>query len=373
MSQAGPLQPEQQKWINADYYLDSIVRSSTDAIIGIDTQDVIRLWNKAAEKLYGYLSAEVIGKTVFILAPEADTAEVAAVRERVYREEEIRHYETRHRRKDGSWFEVSLNISSVFDRDGKMAGVSLIVRDISERTQVVPGSDQQQQKLEAMSKELNDFAYIVSHDLKAPLRGISFLADWLNEDYADKLDEEGKENLRLLKSRTTRMSQLIDGVLSYSRAAGRKEESEPVDLNVLLPEVIDSLAPPRHIHIEVAAGLPVVVCGPGKISQVFHNLLSNAICYMDKEQGLIQVGCRDEQDKWCFWVRDNGPGIEEAYFEKIFQIFQTLAPHDKVNSVGVGLSVAKKIVGLYGGKIWPESTVGTGTAFYFTLPKNIPR
>ncbi len=361
---------EQQKWINADYYLDSIVHSSADAIIGIDMQDVIRFWNSGAERLYGYQSADVIGKTVFILSPDADAEKVAAMRDRLYRDEEIQHHETVHLRKNGSLVDVSLNISTILDQEDRMVGLSMIARDISERKKAEREIGKQKQKLEAINKELNDFAYIISHDLKAPLRGISFVADWLFEDYADKLDDEGKENLKLLKSRALRMSQLIDGVLSYSRVEGKKEETEPVDLNILISEIIDLLAPPPYIQITVDPGLPVVVCGPIKIGQVFQNLLSNAIRYMDKAQGEIRVGWKDAGDKWHFSVQDNGPGIEEAHFEKIFQIFQTLAPRDKVESTGIGLTIVKKIVQLYGGTVWLESTVGQGTSFYFSLPKD---
>jgi two-component system sensor kinase FixL len=361
---------EQQKWINADYYLDSIVHSSADAIIGIDMQDVIRFWNNGAERLYGYQSADVIGKTVFILSPDADTEKVAAMRDRLYRDEEIQHHETVHLRKNGSLVDVSLNISTIFDQEDKMVGLSMIARDISEQKKAEREIEKQKQKLEAINKELNDFAYIISHDLKAPLRGISFVSDWLFEDYADKLDEEGKENLKLLKSRALRMSQLIDGVLSYSRVEGKKEESEPVDLNVLIPEVLDLLAPPPYIRITVDPGFPVVVCGPIKIGQVFQNLLSNAIRYMDKAQAEIRIGWEDAGNKWHFLVQDNGPGIEQAHFERIFQIFQTLAPRDKVESTGIGLTIVKKIVQLYGGSVWLESTVGQGTTFYFSLPKD---
>jgi two-component system, LuxR family, sensor kinase FixL len=357
--------------ISAEYYLDSILRFSGDAIIGFDMRDIVCFWNKGAQKLYGHRAEDVVGKTVFIVAPDADAEEVAALRDRIYRNEEIRDYETVHRRKDGSRAEVSLNLSPMFDQAGKMVGVLMLVRDIGERKRTEKKIEKQRLKLEAINKELIDFAHIISHDLKAPLRGISFVADWLLEDYADRLGEEGKENLKLLQNRAWRMSQLIDGVLSYSRIEGKKEDPEPVDLHTLVREVVDLLAPPPHIAITIEDRLPVVVCGPVKISQVFQNLLNNAISYMDKERGEIHVGCRDEGDKWRFEVRDNGPGIEEAHFERIFQIFQTLAPRDKVESTGVGLTIVRKIVQLYGCDVWLESQVGKGTTFHFTLPKDL--
>ncbi len=219
------------------------------------------------------------------------------------------------------------------------------------------------------NKELQDFAYVVSHDLKAPLRGIKTLAQWISTDYAGSLDENGRDQLNLLLSRANRMHNLIDGVLQYSRVGRVKEEKVQVNLNELLAEVVDSIAPPESISITVENELPAIECERTRITQVFQNLLSNAVKFMDKQEGQVRIGCVEEDSFWKFSVADNGPGIEEKYFEKIFQMFQTLAPRDDVESTGVGLTVAKKIVELYGGKIWVESKVGQGSTFLFTLPK----
>jgi signal transduction histidine kinase len=165
------------------------------------------------------------------------------------------------------------------------------------------------------------------------------------------------------------MHNLIDGVLQYSRVGRVKENKVQINLNEFISEVIDMVAPPENISIMVENELPVVECERTRMTQVFQNLLSNAVKYMDKPQGQVRIGCIEEDGFWKFSVADNGPGIEEKYFEKIFQMFQTLAPRDDVESTGVGLTVAKKIVELYGGKIWVESKVGQGSTFIFTLPK----
>jgi light-regulated signal transduction histidine kinase (bacteriophytochrome) len=223
--------------------------------------------------------------------------------------------------------------------------------------------------LEKVNRELKDFAYIVSHDLKAPLRGIATLAEWIATDYADKLDEQGREQINLLTGRVVRMQNLIDGILQYSRIGRVKEKKDVVNLNDLVSEVVDMVAPPENISITIENELPTIECERTRITQVFQNLISNAVKYMDKPQGQVKIGCIEEDDRWKFSVSDNGQGIEEKHFERIFQLFQTLSSHDKSESTGIGLTVAKKIVELCGGSIWVQSKVGEGSTFFFTLPK----
>ena len=225
--------------------------------------------------------------------------------------------------------------------------------------------------LEEANKDLDDFAYVVSHDLKAPLRGISQLSSWLCEDYADQLDEEGVNNLNMLIQRAGHMHNLIDGILQYSRAGRLKGKEERVPLTPLVQTTIDLLAPPAHIKVVIEEVLPDVFVDPTRLRQVFQNLLSNAIKFMDKPEGLIRVGCEDDDPMWRFYVADNGPGIEEKYFEKIFQIFQTLAPVMNSDSTGIGLTLVKRIIERAGGTVWVESIVGQGATFFFTLPKEV--
>jgi signal transduction histidine kinase len=222
--------------------------------------------------------------------------------------------------------------------------------------------------LTAANRELSDFAYVVSHDLKAPLRGISSLASWLVSDHGDGLGADGREQVALIASRARRLSSLIDAILAYSRAGRSHEHPAPVALTPLVRNVIDLLAPAPHIQIELASELPEVVFDAVKIQQVFQNLLSNAIDFMDKPAGRVVLACTREGPNWHFTVADNGPGIEPRHFERIFQLFQTLASRDELERTGVGLALVKKIVERAGGSVWVESVPGSGATFHFTIP-----
>ena len=274
----------------------------------------------------------------------------------------------RHKRKDGTTFFVETGLKLVSQREKDY--IIAVARDITERKKAEEKQAELFKQAESSNRELKDFAHIVSHDLKAPLRGVTTLANWISADYADKLGKDSKEQMNLLLSRVDRMHNLIEGVLAYSRAGRIKEEKVQVNLNELVPGIIDTLAPPENIEITVEGQLPTIRCEQTRIMQVFQNLLSNAIKYMDKPQGRISVGCVEEDNFWKFSVADNGPGIEERHFERIFQIFQTLSPRDEFESTGVGLTVIKKIVELYDGRVWVESKPGEGSTFFFTLPKH---
>jgi signal transduction histidine kinase len=225
------------------------------------------------------------------------------------------------------------------------------------------------EKVDNTNKELKDFASIVSHDLKAPLRGIKSLATWILDDCSDKLGDQGNEQMNLLLGRVERMYSLIDGVLQYSRAGRTEEQIVQVNLDTFIPEVIDMLVPPENISITIENSMPVIECAETHIMQLFQNLMGNAIKYNDKPQGQIKIGCVEEDGFWKFSITDNGPGIDEKHFEKIFKMFQVLSVSEDVEGTGVGLTVAKKIVELYGGSIWVESEIGKGSTFFFTLPK----
>lgn len=242
-------------------------------------------------------------------------------------------------------------------------------KEITERQEAELRQAELMKKVENINKELKDFASVVSHDLKAPLRGIKALATWILDDCADKLGKEAGEQLNLLLGRVDRMYDLIDGVLRYARAGRTGENPLQVNLNKFIPEISDMLAPPKSITITLEDEMPVIECEETRVMQLFQNLLSNAIKYMDKPQGKIKVGCVAEDGFWKFSVADNGPGIEEKHFEGIFKMFQALPVPDKPEGTGVGLTIARKIVELCGGKIWLESKVGKGSTFFFTLPK----
>ncbi len=241
-----------------------------------------------------------------------------------------------------------------------------LLDDLQEKQRQLEASAQQ---LTASNVELKEFAYIVSHDLKAPLRAISQLTHWIVSDYSEAFDDEGRMQMDLILQRVKRMDGLIDGILRYSRLGRVREKTETLDLNLLVNEIIDNISPPDTVQVTIENKLPVILSDSIRLEQLFQNLIGNAIKYMDKDKGLIKVGCTEIEGYWQFNISDNGPGIDKKYHDKIFQIFQTLSPRDEQESTGIGLALAKKIIGLYGGSIWVESELGHGTTFFFNLPK----
>jgi len=228
-----------------------------------------------------------------------------------------------------------------------------------------------EKELSEVNTELKNFAYIVSHDLKAPLRAIGSLTDWMIADYSDKIDDEGREYLQLIKGRIVRLNNLIEGILDYSRASKKMTKRKVVNLNTAIEDVLFMLNPSAKFEINVAKGLPLVLCEPTKIRQVFQNLISNAIKYNDKEVGKLDIGYEQKENWLYFYVADNGPGIDEKYHEKIFEIFQTLQSRDDIESTGVGLTVVKKIIEGSNGEIWVTSEMDKGTVFHFNLPHSL--
>lgn len=297
---------------------------------------------------------------------------------------ETRNVELRVERQDGTMRLGVMDGVPIYNAEGEHIAGFVVFTDMTERKQAEEqiralNAELEQRvvqrtaELEAVNKELRSFAYVVSHDLKAPLRGISRLAAWLVEDYAEAFDEKGREMIELLIGRMRRLDDMIEGILQYSRVGRLFNADVSIDLNRLVSEVIDLLAVPDHIHVSIPNPLPVIVGDRIRIAQIFQNLIGNSVKFMDKPQGEISIDCHDDGTHWIFRVSDNGPGIATKYHEKVFQIFQTLTPRDQLESTGIGLALVKKIVELYGGTIGVESTVGEGTTFFFTLPYSQPR
>lgn len=226
--------------------------------------------------------------------------------------------------------------------------------------------------LEQRNRELDQFAYVTSHDLKAPLRAITNLSEWIEEDLSGKLTEETQHQMNLLRGRVQRMTTLIDGLLQYSRVGRVPSDVELVSLETLLAEIIDSLAPPPEFNVEVAVGMPTFKTERLGLQQVFANLLSNAFKHHPRDDGRVQISSQDQGDYYEFAVSDDGPGIEPQFHEKVFGIFQTLEARDKAENTGIGLSLVKKIVESKGGSIALESQPGQGATFRFTWPKFLP-
>jgi light-regulated signal transduction histidine kinase (bacteriophytochrome) len=225
--------------------------------------------------------------------------------------------------------------------------------------------------LEKRNSELDQFAYVTSHDLKAPLRAIANLSQWIEEDLSDQLNEENLHQMQLMRGRVHRLEALIDGLLQYSRAGRLKSPPERVDVGVLLTQIIDTLTSPVHFTLEVAPEMPTLVTERLPLQQVFTHLIDNAIKHHPSPEGRVEIGCQELEDAYEFSVADNGAGIAPQFHEKVFAIFQTLQARDTVENTGVGLAIAKRIVENKGGTIRLESQEGQGAKFCFTWPKKL--
>ena len=237
-------------------------------------------------------------------------------------------------------------------------------RALAERSSVVKA-------LEKARRDLDQFAYAASHDLKAPLRGIGNVSDWLEEDLAPALTQKSREHLELLRGRVHRMEALIDGMLAYARASRTKDLPEPIALAPLLGEVVALLAPPPGVvTMEIPDSMPMFEVQKFPFQQVWSNLIGNALKHGAREGAAVRLSARDAGDAWEFSVSDNGPGIAPQYHRRIFGLFQTLKARDEVEGAGIGLAIVQTVVDDRGGRVWVTSEPGKGATFFFTWPKS---
>ncbi|MEW6087190.1 MAG: ATP-binding protein [bacterium] len=248
-----------------------------------------------------------------------------------------------------------------------------LVKEVEERKKIEDKLIEYTKKIEDINKELDDFTYIVSHDLKEPLRSINAFAKFVTADYKDKLDEEGRNYLERIQANAVIMQKLIEDLLEISRLERRKNPFEDANTGNMLNEIkirMEHTLTEKKVEMVISEKMPVVFCDRVRVTEVFANLISNAVKYSDKTHPRVEVGYKDTVAFYEFYVKDNGPGIPEEYHEKIFKIFQRLGKKEEHEGTGVGLTIAKKIVEMHKGRIWVESKVGEGTTFYFSIPKS---
>jgi PAS domain S-box-containing protein len=398
-----------------------LVHSVIDyAILLLDPEGRVTSWNDGAERIKGYTAEEILGRSFTTFYPEEAVASGFPQHELKVAAREGRFEDENWRiRKDGTRYWANVVITPMRDAAGKLIGFAKVTRDLTarreaeeqarrlaaeeaERAEATRRSAQLAQLNERLRqanrdlqaallaaedareaaesatravteayRELDQFAYVASHDLKAPLRGIGNLAHWIEEDAADALSGESAEHLRLLQKRVHRMEALIDGILAYSRAGRSTTATETVDTAALLRDVIELIAPPSVVTIQVAERMPVLQAERIPLQQVFMNLISNAVKYSSagRADAKVDISWRDAGNEFEFAVRDDGPGISPKYQERIWGMFQTLAARDKLEGTGVGLSVVKKVVESRGGRVSVESVPEQGATFRFTWPK----
>ena len=355
--------------------LAAIVESSDDAIISKDLNGIITSWNKGAERIFGYSPEEVIGKSVIILIPSDHQDEEVMILSRIRRGERIEHYETIRQRKDGKLINISLTVFPVKTMDGRIIGISKIGRDITKQKEAekalaekVLALQKLAEELAKSNRELEQFAFVASHDLQEPLNMINSFVDILSHRCEQKLQGKEKEYLDFIKQGATQAKTLIRELLEFSRV-GRDRKFENVDLKRVVSEVESIL----RISIKESkariqlSDLPHIRANYLEMVQLFQNLISNAIKYRTDQPPHIRISCSREGEVWLCSVQDNGIGIAPEYQERIFGMFQRLHSKSEYSGTGIGLAVCKKIVEHHGGRIWVESESGKGATFSFTL------
>ncbi len=349
--------------------IQTIVANVVDGVVVVDQRSRIESLNNSALKMFGYGNIDdLIGLGWQLLIVE----DAPLVTNQLSQSRGIRQ--------NGSWFPIEISISSIEFDDRQL----LIVRDITNRQKAAVQLQSRADELTKLNleltsanriladrnQELDQFAYIASHDLKAPLRAIANLSEWLEADLDGQLPEENQTQLQLLRARVHRMYALLDGVLEYARIGRTQISLESVSVEVMLSEIIDILAPPVGFIINLIPPLPTFTTSRILLRQVLINLMDNAIKYHPSPaQGWLTVSVQELTDYYEFSVSDNGEGIDPQFHQKVFTIFQTLQARDERESTGVGLAIVKKIVETEGGKITLNSTVGNGSTFLFTWRK----
>lgn len=352
-----------------------LLESAPDAMVIVNKKGCIQLVNAQTEKLFGYRRGEIINQSIEILIPDRYKAIHPSHRKGFFAEPRTRamgaDLELYGRKKSGDEFPVEISLSPIETEDGLL--VSAAIRDISAQKKAAVELKDYADQLELSNKELEQFAYVASHDLQEPLRNITNFVTVLEESTRDLLDEESKYFLSVIIKSTERMKILIKELLNFSRI-GRNRTFEKVDCNNVLDEILADMDwVLRKNQVKVNVGdLPVITANNIEIKQIFQNLISNAIKFRKKDIAPeIDILCNDQENKWEFSVEDNGIGIKEDYLRKIFLIFQRLHTEEDYPGTGIGLATCKKIVEINDGRIWVNSKPHVGSKFYFTIAKQM--
>ena len=364
------------------------------AIIVTDTKGIIKSFNKDAEKLLQYKANEVIEKENFIIFHDKEELRKRSKYLSKKLHKHIEGFETiiiyndsnglvntewTFIQKTGSKILVDLNISSVDNENSDITGYICSIKNLNNKLST---ESQLKNEIHSLYKNLNDkskevlllnselrtVTYNLSHSIKTPLHGINQISQWLKEDYKDSIGSDAQELLNMLIYRVEKLNAIIDNLLEYTDIKVKLEKLSKLDLNYVLKNLINFLNVPQNIEINIARNMPHLKIEKKYIESIFTNLIENSIKFMDKEKGRIEVGFVELNKEYMFFIRDNGPGIEEKYFEKIFTMFHSINNNESIENLGVGLALTKKIVVLHGGTIHIESKIKEGTTVFFTLP-----
>ncbi len=355
--------------------LRTYLESAPQGVLVSDSEGRIVLVNRRTEQMFGYDRSELLGKEIELLVPARLRPGHRSMRADYCAAPVIRPMESRRElvalSKQGMEFPVEIGLSYIPGENGILC-LSL-VSDISDRKLAADQLARVNAELRRSNAELEQFAYIASHDLQEPLRMVTSYLDLLRRRYSDQLDGNAQEFIRYAVEGSVRMKELIRDVLSFSRAGTRALATRAVDAREILNTALDNLqaAIAERGAVVTAGELPCVLADPGLLVQIFQNLIGNAIKFTPEGTPRVHVAAELQKGEWVFSVKDNGIGIDSAYRERIFRIFERLHPADQYPGTGVGLAVCKKIVERHGGRIWLESEPGRGSVFYFTIAEKV--
>jgi len=353
------IENQKQKYSN-------IIANMNLGLIEVDTGGKILMVNKSFCDMSGYTEKELIDQNIRELLVGKGEKEILNVENLKELAEESNSYEVSFKTKKGELRQWLVSEAINRDLNGDIIGSIGVHLDITDLKSLEAEKEKLVSQLEKSNDELHEYAHIVSHDLKSPLRSINALINWVELDNKEKLDKASLQNIELIKSTLEKMEDLISNILNYSSLTGNNELSQ-VDVQKLVTNVITMSYVPDHISINLKNSLPWVTADETRLQQVFQNLLTNAIKYNDKKEGFIDIDVKDDDDSYQFSIQDNGIGIDEKYQDDIFKVFHTI--NKSKDSIGLGLSMVKKIIELHGGKIWIKSKPGLGSTFFFTLKK----
>ena len=346
------------------------LKSAMVGVIIANLEGKINFVNPAFLNIFRYKDQnEVIGKNAAdLFSPQKvrKFADLTAVIDKVKGDRE----EFNVNREDGSVFSVEVSCSNVTDKAGNIIGRMAFFADVTERKRIRKKLMTTLVELKRSNTDLQQFAYVASHDLQEPLRMVASYTQLLEKRYKDKLDKDAKEFIQFAVDGALRMQTLINDLLSYSLVGARRKTVKPTDCHSVLDQVIANLSVTIEQNNVIITNddLPTVMADASQMHELFKNLVSNAIKFRSEHAPRIHISAKQDRNKWLFSVQDNGFGIDPQYKDKIFLIFQRLHSKEEYPGTGIGLAICKRIVERHGGKIWVDSNVGKGSTFYFTLP-----
>jgi PAS domain S-box-containing protein len=372
----------QSRLTRSQHLIRAMMANVIDGVAIVDDIGKIQSFNPAAVEMFGYSPDEVIGSDWHkLLSPAAEVNQNL-----LSNPHRVQIQQAMGQRKNGDWFPIELSINVMADDEAvdplRLERI-IIIRDITERQQAAAKLYAQNRQLSDLNaaltttnrslvesnRELDRYAYITAHDLKAPLRAIASLSEWIEEELTEQFSTETRSQMQLLRCRVYRLQSLLDSLLEYSRSGRRQNPIVCVDVNSLIAEVVRMLAPPATMTIELRTPMPIFDTRKQPLQQVFSQLIDNAIRHHPTQVGVVAISARDLGECYEFTIADDGDGIDPQYHERIYTIFQTLTARDLRENIGVGLAIVKKILAAEGGAIELDSAVGRGATFKFTWLK----